>query len=443
MAGSPSWIDAAERVWDGGGLTANWTESGNWSRGGAAVAGDDLNFPAGAARLSNNNNFTAGTVFNRLTYSGAGYTASGNSIELNAGIIVSHGVGNTVFSLPLTLTSNQTFNVTQAGASLLLNGAVSLGSQTLIFDGAGQVLALKNISSGRSGPPLFRQGSVRKQGSGTLWIPGDATYAAPTTVNGGVLRVDGSLSNSTVTVNAGGTVSGSGKIGELIANSGGAISPGDTSPGLLESLGDATFSAGSTFVVRLNGVNAGANYDQLRVQGNVTLGGTLSVSAGFVAAVGDRFTIIQNDGTNAVAGTFAGMPAGTIFMVNGRPFRISYGSRLGGIIGPLVNDVTLEAMPGLSVWDGGGGLNKFWSQPLNWAGDVLPMPGDDIQFANPGSVTLTTVNDFPAGRVFGSIIFAGGKVRVEGANVAAFAGSLQMAQPSDVEVAMPMTLAGG
>lgn len=94
-------------------------------------------------------------------------------------------------------------------------------------------------------------------------------------------------------------------------------------------------------------------------------------------------------------------------------------------------------------WSGGGGLNNRWSEPLNWAGGTLPMPGDDLQFANPGTTTLTTLNDLPAGSVFGSMILAGGKIDILGTNAAAITGNIQITQPSEVTIEMPLSLAGG
>ena len=64
---------AAVATWTGGGADNNWTTPGNWG-GVAPIAGDDLVFPGGAARLSNTNNFAAGTAFNSITISGTGYT---------------------------------------------------------------------------------------------------------------------------------------------------------------------------------------------------------------------------------------------------------------------------------------------------------------------------------------------------------------------------------
>jgi len=74
----------ATRTWTGGGADNNWSTTANWG-GTAPVAGDDLVFPSGALRLSNNNNISAGTSFNSITISGSGYTLAGNSIALAAG----------------------------------------------------------------------------------------------------------------------------------------------------------------------------------------------------------------------------------------------------------------------------------------------------------------------------------------------------------------------
>ena len=52
----------AVKIWSGGGGNNNWTTGGNWG-GTPPSAGDDLVFPAGAARLSNTNDFASGTGF--------------------------------------------------------------------------------------------------------------------------------------------------------------------------------------------------------------------------------------------------------------------------------------------------------------------------------------------------------------------------------------------
>jgi len=332
---------AAERVWDGSARDDGWSDAANWTGlGGTPVPGDSLRFPAGALTPANNNDFPAGTSFNVITYAGAGYTASGNEIGLTGGIVVSHGAGNTILNLPISVEANQTFMVSLAGANLYLNGTVELGRtrSLLTFDGAGQTIVVGNISG--SGLIIGDSG-IRKNGSGTLWIFQNPTFTGPTTVNAGTLRVDGRMSNSVVTVNAGATLRGTGKVGGLTVNAGGTVGPGMNSQDILESLGDAALNAGSTLNIRLNGTNVGLNYDQLRVKGAVTLGGALNVTAGFVAAIGDTFTIIDNDGADAVAGRLNSLPEGAEFLIGTEIFRISYTGGTG-------NDVVL--IRGRPLW---------------------------------------------------------------------------------------------
>ncbi len=57
----------------------------------------------------------------------------------------------------------------------------------------------------------------------------------------------------------------------------------------------------------------------------------------FMPAVGSAFTLIQNDGNDAVVGTFAGLPQGATLSLGGMTFQISY-------VGGTGNDVVLTRM---------------------------------------------------------------------------------------------------
>jgi hypothetical protein len=93
--------------------------------------------------------------------------------------------------------------------------------------------------------------------------------------------------------------------------------------------------SGSNDNVLLDGTTAGLEYDQINVTGTVNLtGANLNVTLGFVANVGATFTIINNDGADAVIGTFAGLAQGATIVVGGETFQINYGGGTG-------NDVTL------------------------------------------------------------------------------------------------------
>ncbi|WP_230172710.1 autotransporter serine protease [Pseudomonas sp. Bi123] len=117
------------------------------------------------------------------------------------------------------------------------------------------------------------EGSLIKSGAGRLMLTGDNTYRGLTTVNGGLLAVNGSLT-SAVTVNASGTLGGNGRIAALTANAGGTVAPGN-SIGTLQVSGDVTFAPGSTYAVELSPSSS----DQIIANGVATVSGaTVSLS---------------------------------------------------------------------------------------------------------------------------------------------------------------------
>ena len=117
------------------------------------------------------------------------------------------------------------------------------------------------------------QGSLIKSGGGQLILTGNNTYRGPTTVNGGLLTVNGSLT-SAVTVNDSGTLGGSGRVGALTANSGARVAPGN-SIGTLNVAGDVSFAPGSTYAVELSPTAS----DRIVAGGTATISGaTVSLS---------------------------------------------------------------------------------------------------------------------------------------------------------------------
>jgi autotransporter-associated beta strand protein len=264
---------------------------------------------------------TAGTT---LIFSGQLSGNSGPFLTGQGTVVFSHAssyLGPTqLFSGTLRLAADDSVPpnsalTVSAGATLDLSnhvdhiGSLSGAGSVLVTTGGGLATGFDNTSTTFSGL-LSGQGTLLKDGSGTLTLTGSTTYTGPTTVNGGTLA-------GTVTL-----------AGPLIVNSGGTVSPGNASPGILGSQ-NATFNAGSTLSVRLNGTSAGTGYDELSVSGPADLSGspTLNVTLGFASAVGDTFTILTS--TAGTSGAFqdpAGNPLtdGAVFTTGGSRFQITY-----------------------------------------------------------------------------------------------------------------------
>src|SRR5690606_28706816 len=78
------------------------------------------------------------------------------------------------------------------------------------------------------------------------------------------------------------------------------------------------------------------------VDGEVSLDGTalnLALDAAYAPLLGDQVTLIDNDGTDAVTGHFAGLPEGAPVYVGGQLFHISYAGGTGNdVVLTRVND---------------------------------------------------------------------------------------------------------
>ena len=167
-------------------------------------------------------------------------------------------------------------------------------SNTYSFDGA------------ISGP-----GQLVQQGPGTTVLTGNSTYTGPTWVNQGALIVNGSIV-SPVTVKNGGLLGGSGSVGAATVSNGGVLAPGN-SIGTMTVNGDLALNSGSIYAVEAN--DQGKS-DKVVVNGAVNLtGATLNILAAHGAYKPKTdYVIIDNDGNDAVKGTFANVMKNLAFL---------------------------------------------------------------------------------------------------------------------------------
>lgn len=180
-----------------------------------------------------------------------------------------------------------------------------------------------------------------KIGDNAIDISGIAASSDLAATTGIILFVAEGAERGAITVN-GGTLKGMGTVG-AVSMSSGHLAPG-MSPGVLNS-GNFT-ATGGNYDVEIGGTGAG-QYDQLNVTGTVALGSatTLNVSHwnNFAPALNDSFVIINNDGADAVTGTFVGLADGASLTVGGVTYMINYSAGDGNDVALTVTGLTAEA----------------------------------------------------------------------------------------------------
>ncbi|WP_338425176.1 autotransporter domain-containing protein [Sphingopyxis kveilinensis] len=181
------------------------------------------------------------------------------------------------------------------------------GSNVVIGDS--QLTVAQNGDTSFGGD-ISGNGSLVKEGDGTLNLTGNSSYTGPTSVNSGTLAVNGSII-SPVTINSGGTLGGNGSVGTTSVGNGGTIAPGN-SIGQLTVNGDLAFAAGSIYEVEVNAAGAA---DRLDATGAVTIADTASVSV--LAEDGNyspRTDYVILTGAGGITGTFGSVTTDLAFL---------------------------------------------------------------------------------------------------------------------------------
>jgi hypothetical protein len=253
-----------------------------------------VDIQAGTLRLASMSG-TAGGTFTEATVQGSG------KLEFN---------GSSMDTWTFSGTTSLMVNTVEfTGGTVNFNAATVDADVNALTVSGGTV----NIIAGSS--LMLSSGQPYQQTSGS------------TTLNTGTLEA------SLVDIQAG-SLSGTGTIIGNVQNAG-QLNPG-LSPGVFTIDGNYTQAALGTLNVELNGTAAGTGYDQLIVNGDVMLDGTLNATLGFSFVEGDTFLILDNTASSAVAGTFAGLLEGQfVTFANGRRAQITY---QGGLTN---NDVVL------------------------------------------------------------------------------------------------------
>jgi autotransporter-associated beta strand protein len=285
-----------------------------------------------------------------VTITSTGTTTFGSTLETASGIVQSDVAGRVTFLEDVIIAAGDTGttlsgNVTLDGLTFESAGAVTFGntvSDEVILTGGAVRLRSDAGTTWMVEAKLVGAGGLTKDGSGVLALTAPNIYSGGTMVDGGTLLVNNEAGSGTgtggVVVNVGGVLGGDGSIGGpvVIVNSGGTVSPGQPGKSGTLTVRTIAFAAGATLSLQLDGTEAGVSYDQLVVNGGVSL-----ARANLTAALSFRpqpweaqFIILRNASSQPVEGTFAE----TQLELNGQLYQVLYNRGESGL------DVALESL---------------------------------------------------------------------------------------------------
>jgi hypothetical protein len=304
-------------LWGGGfGTTpsSNTVIKGNTFRYNDYVLPGGVNYSAGlvlraGGTATTEDSGTTGVAAGTITLEGNTFTDSGANGSLPSVAIVQRSFGTTLDAV--NVTTPNTFN------GVALTGATSTTDLLTMADRVADAVD-------------FGGYGVVNLKAGNQYVTPNSFFPPVGTTTANIQRaVNISAPGDTIELKAG-AYSGDVSIGTNLT-----VRPaGAGVTGVVAVAGNVAFNGG-TYRFDINGTSPGTGYDQFDVTGTVNLtGSTLSLNQISEPPVATAVVLIQNDSTDPVTGTFAGLAEGAIVTVAGTSYKISY-------VGGTGNDVVL------------------------------------------------------------------------------------------------------
>ncbi len=332
------------------------------STGTVTVVGNGGNGSAGSNHGVFVSNFDA-----RITSSMGNVTVTGTAGGGGSGTSI--GIFTSVGTIT---TANNGGNLTLIANSMKISGPVSAnGSSSVTFRTSDNIsIDLGPVFDYNGGPLQLSDAELNLVTGGTINIghaqAGNITVSAAITHTGSDINL---ITAGDILISGGQISAGTGTLLLDCGDSPKAVKPTLTTTDVTAS--NLSFANGSNLAIAITTIS---NYTQLTVVGVINLTGVdLVLSGSYVPVGGETFLIVDNDGSDAITGTFTGLAEGATipnFLGSGLVAAISY-------IGGTGNDVSLTvvaSLPEMDITDAGGG-------PIA-DGSTTPSTTNDTDFGN-------------------------------------------------------------
>jgi autotransporter-associated beta strand protein len=342
------------------------------------------------------------------------FTDTAGALQINDAGTATTGATGVLTANSLGMLGNSSLILGNAGNSLVLGGTVTAASDALgtpTITGTGGKVSLnganRTFQVNAGGLPVdlsiavplvaTKGETLTKAGTGVLDLQPGTTFNGPTSITGGVLKVDGTVAN--VNLN-GGTLAGNGSVGTIATATSGTVSPGGN-PGTLTSTGTVTWNAQTTFNVALFDNGGVLTNSLLQVAGNVDLGNATLAGTFNNVQLGDSFTVLRTTG-GTISGVFA---TSNPLFISGRKFTVAYMPAVNPtsvVLTAARNNTTLTITP--------SDATPVYGEPLSYTIKVTPEAGASaIPDGDPVIVTFD-------GTALPALALTGGQVTFTPAN---------------------------
>jgi hypothetical protein len=178
-----------------------------------------------------------------------------------------------------------------------------------------------------------------------------------------------------------------------------------------------SLASGSTYLVEIAGLTPGTGYDQTIVTTGVNLTNSklnASLLGGFRPSAGQQFTIVDNQSSGSVVGTFEGLPEGSSFVSGSTRFQITYKGGTGNdvlltVAQANVSGGMLLGSPGatspgavsvVTVYNSNGVATRSFAPFANYGGSLRTAYGDINGDGTADIIVATGQGSVPAVKAF-------------------------------------------